>query len=152
MTKDPFPVFDYLTQTQLGQLFGATSHEVGRWLKELGFKRLDGRPSEEAIRSGMAKNVTNGPLHFPVWNKEKAVTLFEANGHRREDVAEPEMPRSSSEVTLVGPFSARSTGGDGYELLGGNEKVGVWVRGEANAERIAAILSLAYECGKLGKG
>ena len=153
MMNDPFPVFEYLTQTQLGQLFGATSHEIGRWLKELGYKRPNNRPSDEAILSGMANNVTIGPVHFPVWNKEEVVTLLEANGHRRSDSDEPEAaPSRSNEVTLVGPFSARYNGGDGYELLDGNGEVGIWVRGEANAERVAALLSLAGDCGKLGRG
>jgi hypothetical protein len=150
MTNDPFPTFDYLTQTQLGQLFGATSHEVGRWLRELGFKRSDNRPSDEAIRSGVVESVTDGTVRFPAWNKEKVVKLLEANGHHRSDSAEPKAPVRSNEVTLLGPFSARHNGGDGYEILDGNGDVGIWVRGEANAERIAAILSLAYNCGKLG--
>ena len=152
MINDPFPLFDYLTQSQLGQLFGATSHEIGRWLRELGFKRTDNRPSDEAIRSGVVENVMNGSVHFPAWNKEKVVTLLEANGHRRSDSTEPEVPSRSNDLTLVGPFSARHNGGDGYEILDGNGDVGIWVRGEANAERIAAILSLAYNCGRLGKG
>jgi hypothetical protein len=152
MINDPFPFFEYLTQSQLGQLFGATSHEVGRWLKELGFKRPDNRPSDEAMRSGIAANVTNGPVRFPAWNKEEVVKLLESNGHRRADSTEPEAPSRSDEVTLLGPFSARRSGEDGYELLDGNGKVGIWVRGEANAERVAALLSLAGDCGKLGRG
>jgi hypothetical protein len=127
MMNDPFPFFEYLTQSQLGQLFGATSHKIGRWLKELGFKRPDNRPSDEAILSGMANNVTIDSVHFPVWNKEGVVTLLEANGHRRSDSTEPETPSHRNEVTLVGPFAARHNGGDGYEILDGNGDVGIWV-------------------------
>jgi hypothetical protein len=87
VTHDPFPVFEYLTQTQLGEIFGTTSHQVGRWLKELGLRTVNNQPSPTAIKGGLVQQVTmaDGVCTFTTWHKEKTVALLERAGLREDE-------------------------------------------------------------------
>jgi hypothetical protein len=43
---------NYVNLTALGKLFGAGPRDVGLWLKEMGLREQDGRPSQKAIKEG----------------------------------------------------------------------------------------------------
>lgn len=43
---------DYSSLTELGRHFGVGARDVGLWLKALGLRQPDGRPSERAIEEG----------------------------------------------------------------------------------------------------
>lgn len=144
MQNDPFPYFTHLTQTQLGELFSVSSHQIGRWLIEVGLRGSNKQPTPRAVYDGFVKSISpeDGP-RFPVWEKVKTVAVLEQAGRKRVGsnggtmVAPP--PRS------LGPFTARRSGedGEGYEILAGDGTVAAWCRGERLADRLAWLLTLA---------
>jgi hypothetical protein len=133
----------YLTQTELGEVFGVTSHQIGRWLIEIGLRTPDKQPSRKAFAEGF---VAQSPLDtggcFYKWDQDKTVKALENAGHRRKT------PESTNRI--VGPFTAQESGTNGYEIVSGNGTVSVWVVGHWNAETVTALLNLAYRHGKLG--
>lgn len=132
-----------LNQSEIGKRFGATSHEIGRWLKEIGLRSQDGQPSREARAGGY---VTLGPTYNGHasyrWDEEKTIRALEAAGHR------PRPPVSTGRI--VGPFTARQSSANGFEILSGDGTVAIWVIGRANAEAVSGLLNLAYQHGKFG--
>jgi hypothetical protein len=40
---------EFCTMKEIGQLFGVSSHTIGKQLKELGLRTKDGKPSREAF-------------------------------------------------------------------------------------------------------
>jgi hypothetical protein len=151
MLNDPFPCFEHLTQGQLGELFGVTSHRIGRWLIEVGLRGLDKQPTRQAVEGGSVKTVCieDGP-RFPVWNKEQTVRFLERAGHRRLGSEQGTMAEQFPGP--LGPFVSRSSGdgGDGYEIVGADGTVAVWCRGGHLADRLAWLLTLADKHGRLG--
>ena len=149
MKHDPFPVFDNLSQKQLGQVFGVSSHCIGMWLKQIGLRNSHGEPTQQAITEGLAVKVDVEGMAFVAWDKKRTIDLLRKAGLYLPG-EEDEQPKQSS--VLVGPFAVKNNGagGDGWELVGADGIVGVWVRGRANADKIAAILTIAHRCGKLG--
>jgi hypothetical protein len=163
LNNDPFPYFDYLNQGQIGLILGVSSHQVGRWLSSLGLRQ--GKcPSTDALESGLAKEVSDGDLRFYSWEKRRIVERL-----RREGLGEPVGPavlanplavtlhcgevngdHSGGRRELVGPFTCRPNGGDGYEIVSGDGTVGVWARGEGTADCVLRLLNLAYRAGRLG--
>jgi hypothetical protein len=146
LEHDLFPYFEYLGQGQLGQLFGVSSQQVGRWLIEL---RLRGprEPSEESLANGLAKVVANDDVIFFSWHKERVIELLRKAGHRL--ASEPETPPLPTK--LVGPFAARRSDedGDGFEIADSDGMVAVWTRGETLAAKLAKLMTLAASDGWL---
>ena len=132
----------YMTQTELGVVFGATSHEIGKWLTDIDL-RHDKQPSQRAFAEGF---VAQAPLDnggsFYKWDADKTIKALENAGHRRKT------PVSSEKI--AGPFTAEKSSMNGYEILNGNGTVAIWVTGQWNAETVTALLNLAYKHGKLG--
>lgn len=144
MLNDPFPKFSFLTLTQLGELFGVSSHVVGRRLHEIGLRLPNGEPCQRAIDAGLVQKVTpgNGSHFFWSWEKERTIQILELIGCRR---VQPQPPAP----TLTGPFSARSNGeGDGFEISDANGVVAIWGRGEGLSKTIVALLNLAHKHGR----
>jgi hypothetical protein len=146
--SDPFPNFTTLSQKQLGQVFDATSHEVGRWLREAGLR--DGsEPTAAAQAQGIAMKVTTAPgaIPFWAWDKVRTIAALEAAGHRRAGATDilPERKRP----TLRGPFALKANGGDGYEIVNRDGETVIWCRGDEAALRLQKLLDLADRCGKL---
>jgi hypothetical protein len=70
---------EYLSLTDLGRLYGVSSHVVGRWLKGLGLRTKDGRPSGEAFAQGY---VTQRPsrqpgTYFWIWHADKTTAILD---------------------------------------------------------------------------
>jgi hypothetical protein len=80
--------FTHLTQTQIGELFGASSHQVGRWLVEVGLRMADKQTSRKAIEEGFVMTISTdfAPRGFPSWHKERTVPVLESHGHNRVGV------------------------------------------------------------------
>ena len=58
-----------LNQTQLGKMFGGTSHDAGQWLKDNGLRTEDGKPSYTAFQEGYVEKADNGRGgYYWVWN------------------------------------------------------------------------------------
>ena len=142
MKGDLYPQFPTLNQRQIGEHFGVSSHVVGRWLAECGLRDA-GVPSPAAIDAGFVEQVDPGDGRRPffAWRK-KTVDHLESLGHMRAPVPAEE-PVSTTRLT--GPFTGRRSGGEGFEIVDGNGLVGVWVRGEENANTLVKLMNLGHE-------
>lgn len=127
----------YVNQTQLGELFDATSHEIGRWLDAIGL-RSGGRPTRRAFEGGYVSPAGYGYN----WHQEKTVAALEEAGHKR-------VPQKTT-ARITGPFTTIENGHNAYQILSGDGTVSVWVVGQSNAEIVTTLLNLAYKYGKLG--
>ena len=76
----------YWTMTEIGKLYGATPHKVGRELKELGYRTPDGRPSQKAFGEQMVQqrhDADRPEFYIWAWNREKVCDLLETFGWKR---------------------------------------------------------------------
>ena len=128
----------YVNQGELGALFGGTSHDVGRWLEEIGL-RSGGRPTWKAFHGGYV--ASSGPGYC--WDRDKAIAALEEAGHKR-------VPQQSS-AKIVGPFSAVENGHNSFQILGGDRTVAISVLGRENADIVTRLLNLAHKYGRLGE-
>ena len=90
---------DYLTQTQLGKLYGVSSHQIGKWFKNLGLRTESGQPSNDAFTSGMVKQApsTQPGTYFWVWHKSKTTTILDAMCYPRAVLDEDERQHRSGD-------------------------------------------------------
>jgi len=74
MLDDP-----YASQTEIGELYEVSSHVVGRWLKALGLRTDDGRPSQKAFDEHfVAQRSSRGEgTYFWVWHRERTTELLD---------------------------------------------------------------------------
>src|SRR5262245_32635357 len=68
----------YLSLTELGRLYGVSSHVVGRWLKGLGRRTEDGRPSRDAFAQGyVTQRASRHPgTSFWTWHADKTTDIL----------------------------------------------------------------------------
>jgi hypothetical protein len=142
------PEFEFSTMRQLGRLFGVSSHEMGRWLVAIGLRSMDKRPSYDAFDRKFVEQAPTGrgTGYFWVWHTEKTVAALERAGYRRIG-QEEKKPEPTGDVPLVGPFTARQSSVNGYEVLDANGVVGVWVAGQVNVGPAVASLNLGHDHG-----
>jgi hypothetical protein len=78
---------EYLNMKSIGKLYGKSSHQVGRELRECGYRdEKKGRPTQMALASKMA--VMRRDSEHPewvsvVWNVKQVCELLEAFGWKR---------------------------------------------------------------------
>lgn len=84
---------DYWTMKEIGNLFGITSHAVGRALKQSGYRTFNGKPSAEAFGSGMVQQKWTDDYcnYLWAWNVQKTVPLLEQAGFERKAPMPEEM-------------------------------------------------------------
>jgi hypothetical protein len=147
--NDPFPYFEYLGQRQLGQYFGATSHEIGRWLDDCGLRGSDRLPTAQALEDGLAKLVIpEVGVGFYTWHKERTLkNLMEA--HPLDKSRSAPVANDSTGPTLLGPFTCARTNDDEFEIRAADGVVSIRVRGEANATMVTKVLNVCYKYGRL---
>lgn len=75
----------YVTMTEIGKAYGATSHEVGHWLNCLGY-RSDGRPTEQAFSENMTKQLPsrNPGTYVWGWDQDRGIEIFKMMEYRSE--------------------------------------------------------------------
>ena len=61
---------DYLSQTETGALYNETSHKIGKFLKDNGYRNSDGSPSETSSHIVEKRASTNPGTWFYVWKKD----------------------------------------------------------------------------------
>ena len=78
-------MIDHLSLTELGRLYGVSSHVVGRWLKGLGLRTQDGRPSPEAHAQGyVAQRPSRQPgTYFWIWHAAKTTAILDGMRYPR---------------------------------------------------------------------
>lgn len=138
-----FPLFN---QQHLGRLFGASSHEVGKWLVEAGLKdATTGKPSRDAHRGKFCDLAASGPTGW-AWRPEKVVPLFLEAGQRLvidppEDLVESSPLNGPFTITVDQPKQIRNADGTPAMVASSSE----------NAAFVLRLLNLAHERGVLGK-
>lgn len=75
---------NYINLTALGAIYGVKAQDVGRWLKGLGLREQDGRPSQQAIREGFVRERI---LEFGgsswLWHEAKTCEILDEMCYRR---------------------------------------------------------------------
>jgi len=141
--------FEYMTLTQIGEIFGVSSHQVGKWLVEIGLRTPTKRPSREAFASGYVEQRPSRNQGYNwCWDSAKTIEALEKVGH-------PRIPNPPQELVdppiLNGPFQARPNNSNGFDIISGDGSVAVVVTGERNAAFLAKVLNTADQCGVLGR-
>lgn len=141
--------FKFMSLTQLGEIFRVSSHQVGRWLVEIGLRTPDNKPSRTAFADGYVEQMPSRNQGYNwCWHADKTVAALEAAGRYRSinpptGLVEP--PR------LNGPFSIRTLADGTYQIVCGDGSVAIVVAGERNAAFLAKVLDLAHGCGMIEK-
>ena len=125
----------FVNQGQLGEIFGGTSHDVGRWLDAIGL-RSGGRPTARAFQGGYVSS--SGPGYC--WDCDKTVAALEQAGHMR-------VPQKST-ARITGPFSMVENGHNAFQILSGDGTVAIWVIGHENADILTRLLNLWHKYGE----
>ena len=138
--------YQFLTQTQLGSLFGASSHEIGKWLTDVGLRdKKTKKPTNEAHRGGFCETAPSGQVGYHwVWHAEKTVTALRENGHRLSETLPNELVTPPE---LTGPFLVES--GAGRHILNHEGEVVVRTTSDQNAQVILRLLNAAHRSGAL---
>ncbi len=144
--------YEFMSLTQIGQVFGTTSHQAGRWLVKLGL-RVQGkqglRPSKEAFDGGYVKDApSRGQGYVWAWHSEKTVTALEKAGHRVCIAPSNELLAA---CTLNGPFQHRRNQQAGYEIINGDGTVAITVVGDKNARFLCDLLNVADQRGVISR-
>lgn len=81
---------EYLSLTELGRVYGVSSHVVGRWLKGLGLRTADGRPSPEAFAQGyVSQRPSRHPgTYFWIWHTDKTTGILDGMRYPRAATTE----------------------------------------------------------------
>jgi len=76
---------EFATMKEIGQLFGVSSHVIGRRLKDLGFRTMGGKPSAKAFQAGMVlqKHTFDYANYLWAWSVPKTVGVLEQAGLKR---------------------------------------------------------------------
>ena len=71
---------EYLSLTEIGKVYGVSSHAVGRWLKNLGLRTESGQPSAQAFNENYVSQrpSTQPQTYFYVWDAEKTLGILDA--------------------------------------------------------------------------
>lgn len=80
---------DYLSLTELGKLYGVSSHVVGRWLKGLVLRTDAGQPSPQAFSEDyVSQRPSRQPgTYFYVWNTARTTEMLDGMGYCRASVS-----------------------------------------------------------------
>jgi hypothetical protein len=73
---------DWLTLTEMGRLYGISAVTTGKLLQGAGLRQLDGLPSPEALRLGLAQRRHSCPARQTLWNREGCAPHLERQGVR----------------------------------------------------------------------
>jgi hypothetical protein len=73
---------EFLSQTELGKLYGVSSHMIGRWLTDAGLRGRNGKPCGEGWNFVTTRTSTNVGTFFYVWNRTKTTALLAKRGHQ----------------------------------------------------------------------
>lgn len=82
MTETP----TYVNLTDLGRACGVGARDVGSWLKQMGLREPDGRPSQRAVQEGFVKEKLTVYGSQWLWNLKKTTDAL--NTRRPPDTEE----------------------------------------------------------------
>lgn len=144
--------YEFMSLTQIGEVFGTTSHQVGRWLANIGLRyqsKQGWKASREAHARGYVKDVgTGGQNYIWAWHSERTVKALEDAGHKI-------CIQPSSDLLLPckvnGPFECRPNPPFGHEIVNGDGTVAITVTGEENARVLCRLLNMAHKHGVISR-
>ena len=85
-------IAEYITLTELGALYGVTSHKVGKWLREAGLRDKRGNPINEGLWMTTETLAPNGFTPFFVWHRQSTIRLLDSLGYQRKEKHSPVTP------------------------------------------------------------
>lgn len=137
--------YKLLTQSQLGVLFGVSSHVIGDWLTKLGLRdKTTKKPTREAHRGGFCDTAPSGPSGYHwAWDAEKTVAALKAVGHSLIDDLPEELVYPPE---LTGPFNVTKR-----SILNGSGEVALRAATDQHAEVMAKLLNAAHRHGTLDR-
>lgn len=135
-----------LTQTQLGKLFGATSHDVGKWLVHCGLKDSGTKkPTRQAHNEQCCDTAPSGQSNYSwEWVAEKTVKRLISAGH---PLATELPPGLIEPPELVGPFGIEN--GNPKVILNGVGLPVLQMTVAAHAKALIRILEAADKTGAI---
>jgi hypothetical protein len=71
---------EWLTLTEIGRVYGISAVHTGKLLQCAGLRQLDGRPSPEALRLGLAHRRHSSPSGQTLWNRQGCAPHLEQQG------------------------------------------------------------------------
>src|SRR5688572_198646 len=112
-------LYRLLSQSQLGELFGVSSHKIGDWLVQCGLRNEQSKkPTPKAHQEQYCDTAPsrNGQYCW-AWNAEKTVAALVDAGHRLV----PNPPQELIEpAQLHGPFSIQKVADGTAAVVNGN--------------------------------
>jgi hypothetical protein len=74
----------FFSLTELGRLYGVSSHKIGKWLMDLGLRDQNKKPSRTAFDNGFVqqRDSTNIGTYYWVWHFAKTCQALEKAGHK----------------------------------------------------------------------
>jgi len=135
--------YETMTQTQLGELYGVSSHVIGRWLKEAGL-RQGNKLTAEAFQGGYCCRADNpgGDTYFWVWRPAKLVPLLERHGHKMLPLPPVHLIEPPP---LSGPFGLRTDANGFSEVINADGSVAALVPGRQQADKLVAVMNVAHK-------
>ena len=83
---------EFSTMRDIGADYGLTSHDLGRYLLNHGFRTADKKPSAKAFESEMVRQRYDGSGHYCwAWHVGKTRLFLEAIGRQRRQGNEQTM-------------------------------------------------------------
>jgi hypothetical protein len=71
---------EWLTLTEIGRVYGISAVHIGKLLQASGLRQLDGRPSPEALRTGLAHRRHSSPNGQTLWSRQGCAPFLERQG------------------------------------------------------------------------
>ena len=137
--------FEFMTLTQIGEVFGVSNQQVGKWLVRLGLRTTANKPSRMAFEGGYVEvGPSRNQGYNYVWHSDKTVQALITAGHKPAVHPACEL---LAPCQLNGPFEYRNNPNFGFEVINGDGSVAVWVRGEKNARFLCDLLNIAHRNG-----
>lgn len=76
----------YISLTALGAIYGVNARDVGAWLKGLGLRYPDGRPTREAVEQGLVQErALEYGGRFWHWHREKSLAILDGMCYKRAE-------------------------------------------------------------------
>ena len=142
-------VYPHMTQTQLGQLFGTTSHKSGQWLKEIGLRDPDGTPTDMAHDDGFCKQAPSGQCGYHwVWDSKKTVAALREAGYPMVPNPPPDLVQPA---ILNGPFSIRRSASAEFAIENADGSVSLWTNNSMTADVVVRLLNAAHKSGHIDR-
>lgn len=137
-----------MTLTQIGQLFGVTNQQVGKWLASAGLRDDRGKPTRTAHDGGYCEQApSRNDMYVWAWKPERVVPVLEQHGHKMLPMPPVDLVEPSP---LSGPFGLRTDANGFTEITNADGTVAALVPGRQHAEKLAGVMNLVHKHSKFG--